>query len=60
MRCYVRKLGEKTFLYSEEKEGISLTKKYLYLQRNYKNPNTHNIFVPMLEANYKNPRHPSF
>lgn len=63
MRCYARKLGEKTFLYSKEKEGISLTRKYLYmyyLQRNYKNPNTHNIHVPMLEANYKNPKHPSF
>jgi hypothetical protein len=63
MRCYARKLGEKTFLYSEEKEGISVTKKYLYmyyLQRNYKIPNTHNIHVPLFEANYKNPKHPSF
>jgi hypothetical protein len=63
MRCYARKLGEKAFLYSKEKEGISLTKKYLcmyYLQRTYKNPNTHNIHVPMSETNYKNPKHPSF
>ncbi len=29
-------------------------------QRNYKNPNTHNIHVHMLETNYKNPKHPSF
>jgi hypothetical protein len=63
MRCYPRKRGEKTFLYSKEKERISLTKKYphmYHLQRNYKNPNTHNIQVPMLETNYKNPKHPSF
>lgn len=64
MRCYARKPGEKTFFYSKEKEGISLTKKYphmYHLQRNYKNPNTtHNIQVPMLETNYTNPKHPSF
>lgn len=63
-RCYARKPGEKTFFYSKEKEGISLTKKYphmYHLQRNYKNPNTtHNIQVPMLETNYTNPKHPSF
>jgi hypothetical protein len=49
MRCYPRKLGEKTFLYSKEKEGISLTKKY-----------PHNVsFAKKLQKPKHHPQHPS-